>query len=110
MIFISATRLTEYTVTYGDNILLKCAVVKTPALTNVEWYKSVGDVTSFVNISADLSKYKYGTPSQPNLKIHLTDFNDTGVYICDTNNTDGVHQLESMSLKVIGGMLSPNIY
>jgi hypothetical protein len=46
--FITATRLTQYAVTYGDNILLKCAVIKTPALTSVEWYKSVGDVTSIV--------------------------------------------------------------
>lgn len=105
LIFISATPLTAYTVTYGDNILLKCAVIKTPTITSVEWYKSVGDITSFVNISADLSKYKYGTPSQPNLKIHLTDFNDTGVYTCDTNNTDGHHQVDSMSLKVIGGIV-----
>jgi hypothetical protein len=103
--FITATRLTQYAVTYGDNILLKCTVIKTPALTSVEWYKSVGGVTSFVNISTDLSKYKYGTPSQPNLKIHLADFNDTGVYMCDTNNTNGEHQFESMALQVIGGMV-----
>jgi hypothetical protein len=42
--------------------------------------------------------------------LHLTDFNDTGVYMCDTNNTNGEHQFESMALKVIGGMVWPNIY
>ncbi|XP_061169583.1 hemicentin-1-like [Saccostrea echinata] len=92
---------TNYQITYGQNVTLRCSISATPNISSVQWERLVNGV--YQSIPTPSSKYYGSSITDYDLTIVNLVFNDTGVYRCTATNQVGRGvSPNTASLQVLG--------
>ncbi|OWF35465.1 Hemicentin-1 [Mizuhopecten yessoensis] len=94
--------VTPVSVLTGQSVDIVCKVVSDPPASSISWSKTVGTVTSVLNI--DNTKFAGGTIQTPSLTINNAASNDQASYKCTATNVVGSATSNAAVLSVTGGI------
>ncbi|XP_033751408.1 hemicentin-1-like isoform X5 [Pecten maximus] len=94
--------VSAYSVVTGQSITIVCNVVANPGASAISWSKTVGTVTSVLNI--DNNKFTGGNIQTPSLTITNAGANDAASYTCKATNVVGSGSSNAAVLTVTGGL------
>ncbi|XP_069133962.1 serine-rich adhesin for platelets-like isoform X35 [Argopecten irradians] len=95
---------TQYSIVTGNDVTIQCTVTADPAHTSVFWERTIGGVTTQLNI--DNVNYAGSQVNNPSLTVLSATTADSGVYVCKASNVVGTGQSSSVQLSVTGNVPS----
>ncbi|XP_048778626.2 hemicentin-1-like isoform X2 [Ostrea edulis] len=97
-----------YSISFGQDVLLRCIVTSDTTLTSVVWRKYTNSVPSDLVVTGS-SHYSGGTTVTPSLTVRAVTFSDSGNYDCSATNAAGTSLSGQITLTVSGTVPNVNI-
>ncbi|XP_076071918.1 protein sax-3-like isoform X2 [Mytilus galloprovincialis] len=96
------TDVRNYTVLYGQTVILACSIDAYPPIIDVHWKRNLSDIVTV--ISSGSVGLRGINQTHPSLILDIATSPDSGTYVCIATNNAGTGQSEEITLVVYGGI------
>ncbi|CAG2207666.1 HMCN [Mytilus edulis] len=96
------TDVRNYTVLYGQTVILACSIDAYPPIIDVHWKRNLSDIVTV--ISSGSVGLRGINQTHPSLILDIATSPDSGTYVCIATNNAGTRQSEEITLVVYGGI------